>query len=83
MENYIVDLRPHGLSQGRLYNKRFPICLTRKQFSAFQTLAGGSLFDQYQTTNERRDPPNVIIIFARTNKEKEEWFRRYVRFGSH
>lgn len=85
-EFYIqVSLLPPGLARKRLWNRKYPICIT---------LADGEVgeervLDDQEEECERVDGqtaataadhqhPVTLYLFGRTGREKEEWFQHFL-----
>ncbi|KAM9779615.1 testis-expressed protein 2-like [Neosynchiropus ocellatus] len=76
LANCKVSLVPAGLACKRLWNKKYPICLT---------LAEGekaSHEEEDEDVMERHTVPDApspasIYLFGRTGREKEEWFQYF------
>ena len=69
MTEYQVELLPPDLDEKRIYSRKFPISLTSKMEDKAMPLS--SVFSDGA-------PLSTVILFARTGREKEEWFKRYV-----
>jgi len=69
LEGGHVRLLPHGLVTKRLWSKKYPICIV--PHTADMRLASDAVdadVDQKRT---------VLYLFARTCRDKEEWYRRF------
>lgn len=77
LRSYVVELQPKNLPADKIFGKRFPIILQHKRAMMELDTGNESLFDKYNTIQKKRSP-EAIVLFCRTNKEKEEWYRRYV-----
>jgi len=64
LEGGHVFLLPHGLVSKRLWSKKYPICIAPHTPDAVEADGG-----QKHT---------VLYLFARTCRDKEEWYRRFV-----
>nr|XP_046272196.1 testis-expressed protein 2-like [Scatophagus argus] len=76
-----VSLLPPGLARKRVWNKKYPICIT---------LAEGEVGEESvvegQEEDERAEKQTVIdhqlpvtlYLFGRTGREKEEWFQHFL-----
>lgn len=78
-----VSLMPPGLARKRLWNKKYPLCLT---------LAEGGRGEESPARTEEEDdgpqrdavvaaeprPPVSLYLFGRTGREKEEWFQHFL-----
>lgn len=85
-----VFLRPHGLVKKRVWSKKYPICIAlasknssqdvkMKHISSESIVTGkkaGSSDMGFEIVSEEKCDQNVLYLFARTCREKEEWFRR-------
>ncbi|KAM8825551.1 testis-expressed protein 2-like [Synchiropus picturatus] len=75
LANCKVSLVPAGLACKRLWNKKYPICLT---------LAEGEKESlEEEDVAERCDVPDApnpvsVYLFGRTGREKEEWFQYFL-----
>ena len=88
-----VYLKPDGLVKKRVWSKKYPICinldkndpstpgksttnnssssaLTEEQKSSAKNLG-------FEIISKESCSKNILYIFARTGREKEEWFRRF------
>lgn len=75
-----MSLLPPGLARKRVWNKKYPICIT---------LAEGEVGEESviegQEEEERAERhaapdhqlPVTLHLFGRTGREKEEWFQRF------
>ncbi|XP_068192993.1 testis-expressed protein 2-like [Antennarius striatus] len=76
LANCKVSLLPPSLARKRMWNRKYPICIT---------LAGKESIVEEQEEKERAerqtdpDPkPSVsLYLFGRTGREKEEWFQHF------
>lgn len=80
-----VSLLPPGLARKRLWNRKYPICIT---------LADGEVGEEHvpddqgeecervdgQTAATAADHqhPVTLYLFGRTGREKEEWFQHFL-----
>ncbi len=76
-----MSLLPPGLARKRVWNKKYPICLT---------LAEGEVGEESvvegQEEEERAERhivpdhqlPVTLYLFGRTGREKEEWFQHFL-----
>ncbi|KAM4034264.1 testis-expressed protein 2 isoform 2-T2 [Anomaloglossus baeobatrachus] len=81
-----VHLVPHSLARKRLWNKKYPICLELARQEDFMSKAqrdkesaeeGGEAEDGKQDGGKApAGKDQVLYLFGRTGREKEEWFRR-------
>ncbi|GAB6031062.1 Tabersonine 6,7-epoxidase isoform 2, variant 2 [Chamberlinius hualienensis] len=65
-----VELLPEGLARKRRWSRRYPICI---QFSeAPKARDSASIHPHLAKENDK-----VLVIFARSGRDKEEWFWRF------
>lgn len=76
-----MSLLPPGLARKRVWNKKYPICIT---------LAEGEVGEERvvkgQEEEERAEGhkvtdqqlPVTLFLFGRTGREKEEWFQHFL-----
>ncbi|XP_045895528.1 testis-expressed protein 2-like [Micropterus dolomieu] len=81
LANSKVSLLPPGLARKRVWNKKYPICIT---------LAEGEVGEESvvegQEEEERAERhtvldhqlPVTLYLFGRTGREKEEWFQHFL-----
>ncbi|XP_050929665.1 LOW QUALITY PROTEIN: testis-expressed protein 2-like [Lates calcarifer] len=82
LANCKVSLLPPGLARKRVWNKKYPICIT---------LAEGEVGEESvvegQEEEERAEKhailpdhqlPVTLYLFGRTGREKEEWFQHFL-----
>ncbi|XP_047427821.1 testis-expressed protein 2-like [Mugil cephalus] len=81
LANCKVSLVPPGLARKRVWNKKYPICIT---------LAEGEVGDEslVEGQDEEERAENIVIpdqqfpvtlyLFGRTGRDKEEWFQRFL-----
>ncbi|KAM3920834.1 testis-expressed protein 2 [Leptodactylus fuscus] len=83
-----VHLVPQSLARKRLWNKKYPICLELTRQEDFMSKAQGDK----ESTEEKGDTSaedgkkngapsgkdQVLYLFGRTGREKEEWFHRFL-----
>ncbi|XP_071988271.1 testis-expressed protein 2 isoform X2 [Engystomops pustulosus] len=83
-----VHLVPQSLARKRLWNKKYPICLELAWQEDFMSKTKGdkeSVEEKGETPSEdarKSGAPaakdQVLYLFGRTGREKEEWFRRFL-----
>jgi nucleoside diphosphate kinase len=84
-----VMLQPPGLVKKRLWSKKYPIaiCLAetgtkisnKGESSVDAPPPGGNHSDMgFELVLEEKCDSSILFLFARTCREKEEWFRRFV-----
>lgn len=78
-----VSLLPPGLARKRLWNRKYPICIT---------LADGEVSEEHvldgpedecervegQAAAVEHQLPVTLYLFGRTGREKEEWFQHFL-----
>ncbi|KAM9843024.1 testis-expressed protein 2-like [Aulostomus maculatus] len=81
--NCKVSLEPSGLALKRLWNKKYPICITLAEGETGEE----SLIEGQQEEEEDRAErkqiqdqqlPVTLYLFGRTGREKEEWFQHFL-----
>lgn len=81
-----VTTLPEGLVLRRLWSKKYPICIeilakrTNKENPSIDQTAGCSAGQEVEKLNENNC--TRLFLFARTCREKEEWFRRFLASAS-
>lgn len=73
-----VSLEPPGLARKRIWNRKYPICITLAEGEI-----GEETFDEGQEEEEKAEKhtipsqssPVTLYLFGRTGREKEEWFQ--------
>ena len=74
-----LSLLPAGLVRKRLWSKKYPLCITLSKTGVKKVAQSSSSdSDSQQLSNSPTETSRQrkIILFARTNREKEEWYRR-------
>uniref|UniRef100_A0A3Q4M7E3 Testis-expressed sequence 2 protein-like n=1 Tax=Neolamprologus brichardi TaxID=32507 RepID=A0A3Q4M7E3_NEOBR len=82
LANCKVSLVPPGLARKRVWNRKYPICITLAEGEVGEE----SVVEGQETEEERAekntDPhqqfPVTLYLFGRTGREKEEWFQHFV-----
>uniref|UniRef100_A0AAZ1XQ95 SMP-LTD domain-containing protein n=1 Tax=Oreochromis aureus TaxID=47969 RepID=A0AAZ1XQ95_OREAU len=82
LANCKVSLVPPGLARKRVWNRKYPICITLAEGEEGEE----SVVEGQETEEERAekntDPhqqfPVTLYLFGRTGREKEEWFQHFV-----
>ncbi|KAK7507902.1 hypothetical protein BaRGS_00000867 [Batillaria attramentaria] len=86
-----VFLMPPGLVKKRVWSKKYPLCLalaeegTKSRNSSADSASDraespplGAKNDMgFEIVSEEKCDSSVLFLFARTGREKEEWFRRF------
>ncbi|KAM9784171.1 testis-expressed protein 2-like isoform 1-T1 [Syngnathus typhle] len=78
LANSRVTLAPPGLARKRLWNKKYPICITLAEGEVGEENVEEGQEGEGSKRNaaipEHNAPPVTFYLFARTGREKEEWF---------
>ncbi|XP_034045978.1 testis-expressed protein 2-like [Thalassophryne amazonica] len=82
LANCKVTLFPPGLAHKRMWNRKYPICISLAEGETWEdTLIeeqGEKEEDRtLRHTNLDHQPPVTLYLFGRTGREKEEWFQRF------
>lgn len=83
-----VFLQPPGLVKKRVWSKKYPICLALAEMGTKIRNVGDSSVDLpigdgtktdmgFELITEEKCDSSVLFLFARTGREKEEWYRRF------
>ncbi|XP_042248750.1 testis-expressed protein 2-like [Thunnus maccoyii] len=81
LANCKVSLVPPGLARKRVWNKKYPICITLAEGEV-----GEESLIEGQEEEERAERhtvpdhhlPVILYLFGRTGREKEEWFQHFL-----
>ncbi|XP_068999821.1 testis-expressed protein 2-like [Embiotoca jacksoni] len=81
LANCKVSLVPPGLARKRVWNKKYPICITLAEGEVGEESLG-----EGQEGEERAEKdtifdhqlPVTLYLFGRTGREKEEWFQHFL-----
>ncbi|XP_078125778.1 testis-expressed protein 2-like [Sander vitreus] len=81
LANCKVSLLPPGLARKRIWNRKYPICITLAEGEVGEE----SMFEG-QEEEERAERhviqdhhlPVTLYLFGRTGREKEEWFQHFM-----
>ncbi|KAM7386808.1 hypothetical protein PAMA_009436 [Pampus argenteus] len=81
LANCQVSLVPPGLARKRVWNKKYPICITLAEGEVGEeSLIEGQ--DEAEKAERRTVPdhqlPVILYLFGRTGREKEEWFQHFL-----
>ncbi|XP_078273800.1 testis-expressed protein 2 isoform X2 [Rhinoraja longicauda] len=87
-----VFLVPLGLAKKRIWNKKYPICIFLCESETIKSRCSGDR--KIKTDSDTEDPEitpqdfqlrtlregreNILFLFGRTGREKEEWFRYFL-----
>lgn len=80
-----MSLLPPGLARKRLWNRKYPICITLAEGEVSEE----HVLDDQEEKWERIDGqtaaaaadqqrPVTLYLFGRTGREKEEWFQHFL-----
>ncbi|KAM8845436.1 testis-expressed protein 2-like isoform 2-T2 [Spinachia spinachia] len=80
--NCKVSLLPPGLARKRIWNKKYPVCVTLAEGEVGEE----SSFEGKEEDDERAERhtapdqrlPVTLYLFGRTGREKEEWFQHFL-----
>ncbi|XP_070838142.1 testis-expressed protein 2-like [Chaetodon trifascialis] len=80
LANCKVSLLPPGLARKRVWNKKYPICITLPEGEVGEeSVVEGQ--EEEERAERHRVPdhqvPVTLHLFGRTGREKEEWFQRF------
>ncbi|XP_034395871.1 testis-expressed protein 2-like [Cyclopterus lumpus] len=81
LANSKVSLLPPGLARKRIWNKKYPVCLTLAEGEAGEeSVVEGKEEDERaeKHTVPDRQLPVTLYLFGRTGREKEEWFQHFL-----
>jgi len=65
-----ICLLPRGLVNKRLWSKKYPICISLN--------TGSRPADVLPSNSDSGSKQTVLYLFARTCRDKEEWYRRFL-----
>ncbi|KAF7652827.1 hypothetical protein LDENG_00091950 [Lucifuga dentata] len=82
LANCKVSLLPPGLARKRLWNKKYPICITVAEGDVREE----SLIERQEEEEERAERhavldhqlPVTLYLFGCTGREKEEWYQHFL-----
>lgn len=74
-----VFLVPPALARKRVWNKKYPICITLAEGEVEEESLIEAQKD-VKTAEKPSDPqvPVTLYLFGRTGREKEEWFQHFL-----
>ncbi|TKS91898.1 Testis-expressed protein 2 [Collichthys lucidus] len=81
LANCKVSLLPPGLARKRLWNKKYPICITLAEGEVGEeSVAEGQEEEERAERHIVPDQqlPVTLHLFGRTGREKEEWFQQFL-----
>jgi len=76
-----VSLLPPGLARKRIWNKKYPICVTLAEGEVGEeSVIEGKEEEERAEKHTAPDhqPPVTLYLFGRTGREKEEWFQHFL-----
>lgn len=76
-----VSLLPPGLARKRVWNKKYPICITLAEGEVGEeSLVDGQEEEERTERQALADHqlPVTLYLFGRTGREKEEWFQHFL-----
>lgn len=76
-----VSLLPPALARKRVWNKKYPICITLAEGevveeSVVEGLEEGERAEKHTVADHQL--PVTLYLFGRTGREKEEWFQHFL-----
>ncbi|KAM9393160.1 testis-expressed protein 2-like [Pholidichthys leucotaenia] len=81
LANSKVTLVPPGLARKRVWNKKYPICITLAEGEMEESRVNEGQEEQEKAeklTDEDRQFPITLYLFGRTGRDKEEWFHNFL-----
>lgn len=80
LEGSQVFLLPPGLVKKRVWSKKYPICIALKNLGSKQTRDVNESLPEsdqgFEIIAEEKCDASVLYLFARTCREKEEWYKK-------
>lgn len=81
-----VVLQPPGLVKKRVWSKKYPLCICLARVGTKIHNKGDSSVDAqplssdsgFELISEEKCDSSLLYLFARTCREKEEWYKRFV-----
>lgn len=76
-----MSLLPPGLARKRVWNKKYPICITLAEGEVVEeSLVEGQQEEEKAERHTTLDHqlPGTLYLFGRTGREKEEWFQHFL-----
>ncbi|CAG11451.1 unnamed protein product, partial [Tetraodon nigroviridis] len=73
-----VSLMPRGLARKRLWNKKYPICITLADGEGEEESPAHIQEEEEGAQKEAGAKDQHLYLFGRTGREKEEWFQRFL-----
>ncbi|XP_059204697.1 testis-expressed protein 2-like [Centropristis striata] len=81
LANCKVSLLPSGLARKRIWNKKYPVCITLAEGEVGEeSVVEGQ--EEEEKTERHAVPdqqlPVTLYLFGRTGREKEDWFQHFL-----
>ncbi|XP_028821340.1 testis-expressed protein 2-like isoform X2 [Denticeps clupeoides] len=73
-----VFLLPAALAKKRVWNQKYPICITLAEGEEAVEEVLEEMQVEEQRDERKSGAQNTLYLFARTGREKEEWFRHFL-----
>uniref|UniRef100_A0AAQ4RHF5 SMP-LTD domain-containing protein n=1 Tax=Gasterosteus aculeatus aculeatus TaxID=481459 RepID=A0AAQ4RHF5_GASAC len=79
-----VSLLPPGLARKRIWNKKYPVCVTLAEGEVGEesSVEGKEEKEEEERAERHAAPehrlPVTLYLFGRTGREKEEWFQHFL-----
>jgi hypothetical protein len=79
LSNCDVSLLPQGLVRKRYWSKKYPVCLRGVKLLSTKIATASNINSNEEQEKEENGQldRSTLILFARTDREKEEWFRLF------
>nr|XP_040048022.1 testis-expressed protein 2-like isoform X2 [Gasterosteus aculeatus aculeatus] len=84
LANCKVSLLPPGLARKRIWNKKYPVCVTLAEGEVGEesSVEGKEEKEEEERAERHAAPehrlPVTLYLFGRTGREKEEWFQHFL-----
>ncbi|XP_036944869.1 testis-expressed protein 2-like [Acanthopagrus latus] len=82
LANCKVSLLPPGLARKRVWNKKYPVCLTLAEGEAVEESVVEGQEEEEKAERHvmvaDHQLPVTLYLFGRTGREKEEWFQHFL-----
>ncbi|XP_074512902.1 testis-expressed protein 2-like [Sebastes fasciatus] len=81
LANCKVTLLPPGLARKRIWNKKYPVCVTLAEGEVGEeSVVEGQEEEERAERHAATDQqlPVTLYLFGRTGREKEEWFQHFL-----
>lgn len=77
-----VSLLPPGLARKRLWNRKYPICITLAEGEVGEERVLDGQEEEWERVEGQavadHQLPVTLYLFGRTGREKEEWFQHFL-----